>query len=68
MRHMDEATRKALEDAYSQLMRAAKNIRRLLDGEPAQMLNACDLQRASIAGVILPEIMPKAADTGRRND
>lgn len=68
MSNMDEATRKALEDAYSQMMRAAKNIRRLLDGEPAQMLNACDLPRASIAGVMLPEIMPKMADTAQRSD
>lgn len=64
---MDEATRKALEDAYSQLMRAAKNIRRLLDGETAQRVTPCDLQHASIAGVMLPEIMQKPVDgQGRR--
>ena len=67
MRHMDEATRKALEDAYSQLMRAAKNIRRLLDGEPARV-SPLELHCASIAGVVVPEIMPKTADTAMRSD
>lgn len=64
---MDEATRKALEDAYSQLMRAAKNIRRLLDGEQTQRVAACDLQHANIA-VSLPEIVQRLADTAQRSD
>jgi hypothetical protein len=65
---MDEATRKALEDAYSQLMRAAKNIRRLLDGETSQRLAQCDLHHASIAGVMLPDIVQKPADASSRRD
>lgn len=65
---MDETTRKALEDAYSQLMRAAKNIRRLLDGEPAQRIAACDLHHAGIAGVLSPEIMQKTADAQGLHD
>ncbi len=65
---MDEPTRKALEDAYSQLMRAAKNIRRLLDGDVSQRVTPCDLQHASIAGVLLPEIMQKPADVQRQRD
>lgn len=65
---MDEATRKALRDAHSQLMSAAALIKRLLEDGKPQRVTTQDLRCASIAGIVTPEILQKSADVPAGRD
>jgi hypothetical protein len=57
---MDAETRKALEDAYSQLMRSAATIRRLLNDDKPATIGASDLRR--------PNVSVSSADLQRLRD
>lgn len=46
---MDEQTRKALEDAYSQLMRAGAIIRRMLADDKPATITPSDLRRPNVS-------------------
>lgn len=65
---MDDATRKALLDAYGQLMHAASLIKKLLNNEKPQVVASRDLRHASIAGVVTPEILQRSADAPALRD
>ena len=47
---MDEQTRKALTDAYANLMRSSKIIKALLDGDKPQRVTPAELRNADVAG------------------
>lgn len=57
---MDEQTRKALEDAYSQLMRAGAIIRRMLNDDKPATITPSDLRR--------PNVSVSSADLQRLRD
>lgn len=65
---MDEATRKELETCLRTLLREASRIRQLLDGDTTKRVVACNLQNASIAGIMTTEILQKPADTQSAHD
>lgn len=52
---MDKETRKALEDAYSHLMRSSRLIKALLDGDNGQIVKPAELKGANVAGASFGE-------------